>query len=547
MSVSAARRTLIGLALLAPAPALAQTGGAGGGLNLTAIALFTTVVIGTLYITYRAAKRTQSASDFYTAGGRITGFQNGLAIAGDFISAGAFLGLAGLVYGNGFDGLIYAVGYTTGLPIVVFLMAERLRALGRFTFTDVACTRLQEKPVRIFAASASLVVIAFYLIAQMVGGGQLIRLLLGLDYIYAQFIVGILMICYVLFGGMVATTWVQITKAVLFIIGGTVIALLVMAHFGFDYGALLRQAVSRHPRGESILTPQFLSRDPISAISLGLALMFGTAGLPHILMRFFTVPDARAARVSVFWASVWMNYFFALVFIIGFGALALVAKNPAYVNAAGGLIGGGNMAAIHLSHAVGGDLMLGFISAVAFATILAVVAGLTLAGATAVSHDLYASVFRRAGASDASEVRVSRYATVVLGIVAIGLGIAFQNQNVAYMVSLAFSIACSSTLPLLILVLYWPGLTTRGAVTGGCVGLGTALLFTILGRPVWVGVLGYATPIFPIDPPTIVTMPLAFLVCYVVSVMDRSPQARIDHQRSASIGRIATPVSVPAE
>lgn len=536
-------------ALILSSPAFAQAPAAPAPkLNLVAIGLFVLVVIGTLGITYWAARRTKSASDFYAAGGRITGFQNGLAIAGDFISAGAFLGLAGLVFGNGFDGLVYAVGYTTGLPIVVFLMAERLRALGRYTFTDVACTRLAETPIRIFAACASLVVIAFYLIAQMVGGGQLIRLLLGLDYIYAQLIVGVLMICYVLFGGMVATTWVQITKAVLFLIGGTAIALLVMAAFGFDYGALLRQSVSLHPKGDAVLAPQFLARDPVSALSLGLALMFGTAGLPHILMRFFTVPDARAARSSVFWASVWMNYFFALVFVIGFGAVALISKNPAYTTAAGGIIGGGNMAAIHLSHAVGGDLMLGFISAVAFATILAVVAGLTLAGASAVSHDLYASVFRRGKPNEQAEIRASKIATVALGILAVLLGIAFQTQNVAYMVSLAFSIACSSTLPLLILVLYWRGLTTRGAVIGGSVGLASALLFTILGQPVWVGVLGNARPIFSIDPPTIVTMPLAFLVCYVVSVMDKSPRAAIDRRRSgASAGGTALGSAQPAE
>ena len=514
---------------LAVSPVMAQAPvAATRPLNMTAIGLFLVVVAITLWITYWAAQRTKSASDFYTAGGRITGFQNGLAIAGDFISAGAFLGLAGLVFGNGFDGLVYAVGYTTGLPIVVFLMAERLRALGRYTFTDVACTRLKEGPVRIFAACASLVVIAFYLIAQMVGGGQLIRLLLGLDYIYAQLIVGALMICYVLFGGMVATTWVQIIKAVLFLIGGTLIAVLVMAAFGFDYGALLAKAVSLHPKGEATLAPQFLARDPVSALSLGLALMFGTAGLPHILMRFFTVPDAKAARTSVFWASVWMNYFFALVFVIGFGAVALVSKNPAYTTPAGGLIGGGNMAAIHLSQAVGGDLLLGFISAVAFATILAVVAGLTLAGASAVSHDLYASVFRRGQPNEAAEMRASKIATVGLGILAVLLGIAFQSQNVAYMVSLAFSIACSSTFPLLILVLYWRGLTTRGAVVGGSVGLASALLLTILGPPVWVGVLGNAAPIVPIDPPTIVTMPLAFLTCYLVSIFDRSRQGVLD-------------------
>jgi cation/acetate symporter len=515
-------------------------------INPTAIILFVAFVVVTLGITWWAAKRTKSTDDFYAAGGKITGFQNGLAISGDFISAGAFLGLSGLVFASGFDGLVFAVGYTTGLPIVVFLLAERLRNLGRYTFTDVLCYRLSEKPIRIFSACASLVIVAFYLIAQMVGAGQLIKLLFGLDYIYAEIIVGVLMISYVMFGGMVATTWVQIVKAVLFLTGGTAIAFLVMVQFGFDFGALLSKAVSVHPKGAAILTPQFLSRDPWSAISLGLALMFGTAGLPHILMRFFTVPDAKAARVSVFWATVWMNYFFSLVFIIGFGALALLAKDPTYLDAKGGLIGGGNMAAIHLANAVGGSAMLGFISAVAFSTILAVVAGLTLAGASAVSHDLYASVFRKGPADDKKEVRVSKIATVGLGVIAVLLGIAFQTQNVAYMVSLAFAVACSSTFPLLLLSIYWRGLTTRGAVIGGSVGLFSALALTVLGPPVWVKVLGFASPVFPIDPPTIVTMPLAFLACWLTSVLDRSRQAKSDRDRfgmqtAQAIGGTAVP------
>jgi cation/acetate symporter len=500
-------------------------------INPTAIILFAGFVLVSLGITYWAAKRTRSANDFYAAGGQITGFQNGLAIAGDFMSAGAFLGLSGLVYASGFDGLVYAVGYTTGLPIVVFLLAERLRNLGRFTFTDVLCFRLGEIPIRIFSACASLVVVAFYLIAQMVGAGQLIKLLFGLDYIYAEIIVGALMICYVMFGGMVATTWVQIVKAALLLAGGSAMAFLVMMRFGYDFGDLLAKAVSVHPQGSAILAPQFLARDPISGISLGLALMFGTAGLPHILMRFFTVPNARAARISVFWASVFMNYFFALVFIIGFGALALLAKNPAYLDAKGGLVGGGNMAAIHLAGAVGGSAMLGFISAVAFSTILAVVSGLTLAGASAVSHDLYASVLRRGPADDRREVQVSKIATLVLGVVAVLLGIAFQTQNVAYMVSLAFAVACSSTFPLLLLSIYWRGLTTRGAVIGGSAGLLSALALTILGPPVWVKILGFATPAFPIDPPTIVTMPLAFAACWLASVLDRSRQAARDRDR----------------
>ncbi len=495
---------------------------------MTAIVLFLGFVLITLGITYWAARRTRSTSDFYAAGGKITGFQNGLAIAGDFMSAGAFLGLSGLVFASGFDGLVYAVGYTTGLPIVVFLLATRLRNLGRYTFTDVVSFRLGQTPVRIFSACASLVVVLLYLIAQMVGAGQLIKLLFGLDYLYAEILVGGLMICYVMFGGMVATTWVQIVKAGLLLAGGTLLAFLVMSAFGFDFGALLAAAVKVHPKGEAILAPQFLAKDPISGISLGLALMFGTAGLPHILMRFFTVRDARTARTSVFWATLCMNFFFALVFIIGFGAIALVSGKPEFVEITGALRGGGNMAAIHLSQAVGGPALLGFISAVAFATILAVVAGLTLAGASAVSHDLYASVFRRSGADDAKEVMVSKAATLVLGVIAVLLGIVFQTQNVAYMVSLAFAVACSSTFPVLLLSLYWRGLTTAGAVVGGATGLAAAVVLTVIGPTVWVKILGHSAPLFSIDPPTILTMPLAFAVCWVVSVLDRSARATLD-------------------
>ncbi|WP_264048218.1 cation/acetate symporter ActP [Methylobacterium flocculans] len=526
----AARAALSAAALGLATPALAAAGG-NSGLNLTAIGLFLAFALLTLWITWKAAQRTKSTDDFYAAGGNITGFQNGLAIAGDAMSAGAFLGLTALVFSSGFDGLIYAIGYTTGMPIVVFLLAERLRKLGRYTFTDVVCSRLSERPIRIFAACASLVVVAFYLIAQMVGAGQLIQLLFGLDYLYAEFLVGVLMVCYVMFGGMVATTWVQIIKAGLLLAGATLIVVLVLAAYSFDFGALLAQATAVHPKGTAILAPQAAPKDPLSALSLGLALMLGTAGLPHILMRFFTVPDARAARVSVFWAATFMNYFYALVFVLGFGALVMTAGNPAYIDVGGALRGGGNMAAIHLSHAVGGNAMMGFISAVAFATILAVVSGLTLAGASAVSHDLYAGVIRRGRLDEKSEVRISRIATFVLGLVAIGLGIAFKGQNVAYMVSLAFAVACSSTFPVLLLALYWRGLTTAGAVAGGTVGLLSALGLTLVGPAVWVKVLGNPAPLFSMDPPTLVTLPLAFATCWLVSRLDRSAQAANDRER----------------
>ncbi|HET6518608.1 MAG TPA: cation acetate symporter, partial [Geminicoccaceae bacterium] len=500
-------------------------------VNVTAILMFFAFVLGTLGITYWSAMRTKSRSDFYTAGGNITGFQNGLAIAGDYMSAASFLGISALVFTSGYDGLIYSIGFLVGWPIITFLMAERLRNLGRFTFADVASYRLQQRPVRILAASGTLTVVAFYLIAQMVGAGQLIKLLFGLEYTYAVIIVGVLMIMYVTFGGMLATTWVQIIKAVLLLAGATFIAVMVMATFGFNIEALFARAVEVHANGAAILAPGSFVKDPISAISLGLALMFGTAGLPHILMRFFTVADAKEARKSVFWATSFIGYFYILTFIIGFGAIVLVGTNPQFLDAAGGLRGGNNMAAIHLAQAVGGDLLLGFISAVAFATILAVVAGLTLAGASAVSHDLYASVIRKGQVDDRAELRVSRIATLCLGVVAIILGIAFEKQNIAFMVGLAFAIAASANFPVLILSMYWRKLTTRGAVFGGFAGLVTAVLLTVLSDAIWVKVLGFEQAIFPYSAPALFSMAVAFITTWAVSVADHS-RAAAEEQRA---------------
>ena len=493
--------------------------------NWTAIGMFAAFVIGTLFITKWAAAKTKSAADFYTAGGGITGFQNGLAIAGDYMSAASFLGISALVFGSGFDGLIYSIGFLVGWPIIMFLIAERLRNLGKYTFVDVAAYRLGQTPIRTLAASSTLVVVAFYLIAQMVGAGQLIKLLFGLDYSTAVVIVGVLMVVYVTFGGMLATTWVQIIKAVLLLGGASFIAFMVMRHVGFSFDRMFTEAIAVHPKGEAIMGPGALVKDPISAISLGLALMFGTAGLPHILMRFFTVKDAKEARKSVFYATGFIGYFYILTFIIGFGAIILVGSNSVYLDDKGGLLGGNNMAAVHLAHAVGGEVMLGFISAVAFATILAVVAGLTLSGAAAVSHDLYASVFARGQVDDKKELKVSRIATLCLGVVAILLGIVFEKQNVAFMVGLAFAVAASTNFPILILSMFWKGLTTRGAVIGGGMGLATAVTLTVLGPAVWVKVFGYDTPIFPYDAPGLFSMSAAFLGCWLFSVTDRSAQA----------------------
>ena len=496
--------------------------------NWTAIAMFAAFVLMTLFITKWAAKRTRSASDFYTAGGGITGFQNGLAIAGDFMSAASFLGISAAVFLDGFDGLIYAIGFLVGWPVLTFLMAERLRNLGRFTFADVAAYRFAQKPVRLFAASGTLVVVLFYLIAQMVGAGQLIKLLFGLDYWIAVVLVGILMMVYVLFGGMTATTWVQIIKAVMLLAGTTFMAFTVLSMFNFSPEQLFAKAVEVHAKGDAIMGPGTFIKDPISGISFGMALMFGTAGLPHILMRFFTVPSAKEARKSVLWATTWIGYFYVLVFIIGFGAIVLVGTNPAFKDAAGKLLGGNNMAAVHLAKAVGGDVFLGFISAVAFATILAVVAGLTLSGASAVSHDLYATVIKKGQAAPGSELRISKITTIGLGIVAVLLGIVFQSVNVAFMVSLAFAIAASANFPVLFMSVLWKGCTTRGATVGGFLGLITAVGLTVVSKSVWVDVFHNKAAIFPYTSPALFSMIVGFVGVWLFSVTDNGPRAAID-------------------
>ncbi|MCC7582172.1 cation/acetate symporter ActP [Serratia sp. Lou2A] len=529
-------KRLLSAAALLLLPGLAWADAIGGEvqrqpLNIQAIVMFILFVGATLYITYWASKRTRSRQDYYTAGGRITSLQNGLAIAGDFMSAASFLGISALVYTSGYDGLIYSIGFLIGWPIILFLIAERLRNLGRYTFADVASYRLQQKPIRTLSACGSLVVVALYLIAQMVGAGKLIQLLFGLNYHVAVILVGILMVLYVLFGGMLATTWVQIIKAVLLLAGASFMALMVMKSVNFDFNTLFAEAVKVHPKGIAIMSPGGLVSDPISALSLGLALMFGTAGLPHILMRFFTVSDAKEARKSVFYATGFIGYFYILTFIIGFGAILLVSANPAFKDATGALLGGTNMAAVHLANAVGGNFFLGFISAVAFATILAVVAGLTLAGASAVSHDLYASVMKNGKATERDELKVSKITVVVLGLVAIALGILFEKQNIAFMVGLAFSIAASCNFPIIILSMYWSRLTTRGAMIGGWLGLLTAVILMILGPTIWVQILGHEKPIYPYEYPALFSMIVAFVGTWLFSITDSSLAGQQERER----------------
>ena len=545
-----AGKLLVGLTLAAAAGIVLAAGADLGqaekqAVNWTAIGMFGAFVAFTLWITKWAAAKTKSAADFYTGGGGITGFQNGLAIAGDYMSAASFLGISAAVMASGFDGLIFSIGFLVGWPVVTFLLAERLRNLGKFTFADVAAFRFQQTPVRMFAASGTLVVVAFYLIAQMVGAGQLIKLLFGLEYWIAVVIVGGLMMVYVLFGGMTATTWVQIIKAIMLLGGATFMAVMVMAQFGFSPEAMFAKAVEiktgiaasagKSPdeaaaAGFSIMGPGGFVKDPISAISFGMALMFGTAGLPHILMRFFTVPNAKEARKSVLWATTWIGYFYILTFIIGFGAITFVLTNPQFLDAKGGLLGGNNMAAIHLANAVGGNVFLGFISAVAFATILAVVAGLTLSGASAVSHDLYATVIKGGKADAKAELRVSKITTVCLGVIAVLLGIAFEKQNIAFMVSLAFAIAASANFPVLLMSVLWKGCTTKGAVIGGFLGLVSSVALTIVSPAVWEATLGNpkGSAWFPYASPALFSMTIGFVGIWLFSVLDGSKRAQVD-------------------
>ena len=483
-------------------------------MNVTVIVLFLAIVLLTLVITYFAAKRTQTTGDFYTAGGELTGWQNGIAIAGDYLSAASFLGIAGSIALFGFDGFFYSIGFLIAYLVVLFLVAEPLRNLGKYTLADMINSRFDAKKVRGAAALSTITIVTFYMIAQLVGAGALIQLLFGIDYWIAVLIVGVMMTVYVLFGGMIATSWVQITKAILLMAGMVIISFLVLLKFNFNLSTMFTEVKTVTSHGADYLKPGLQYTQPLGTISLMLALVLGTSGLPHILMRFFTVNNAKTARSSVITATWTIGIFYVLTLFLGFGAAAFVgdekilAANP-----------GGNMAAPLLAQALGGDILFAFISAVAFATILAVVAGLVLSGASAFAHDLYGQIIKKGKASDKQQMLAARYASLAVSVFAILLALFAQSLNVAFLVSLAFCIAASANLPVILYTVYWKRFNTAGAVTAMLTGLFSALILVSLSPSVFSPIEGAALfvgdPIFPLDNPALISVPLGFLGGYI--------------------------------
>ena len=464
--------------------------------------VFSGIIVVTMFITWRASKRVKSTTDFYAAGNSISGLQNGWAIAGDYLSAASFLGIAGLISLYGYDGFMYSVGFLMGYIAVLLVIAEPCRNIGKYTLGDILAFRNNPKSARIIAAISTITVSIFYLTAQMVGGGVLVKTLIGIDYEVSVIAVGTLMLAYVVFGGMVATTYVQIVKAILLVIASLVLVTLVWMPYGFSLPAFL-QAVVDNPNvqaqvakllgmaastmspqelGQRFLEPGLFLKDPIDQISLGMALVFGTAGLPHILMRFFTVPNAQEARKSVVWAMGIIGGFYVLTLFLGFGAAMHVGSDVI-----GGIDKGGNMAAPLLAQYLGGgqnsllgNFMLAFVAAVAFATIVAVVAGLVLASASAIAHDLYVNVIKNGNASQAQQMKAAKIASIGVGIVAIFIGILAKGQNVAHLVGMAFAVAASSNLPAIFLTLYWRKCNTTGVVMGMLIGAGSAILLVLV-------------------------------------------------------------------
>ena len=498
-------------------------------VNVEALVIFAIVVGITLAITYWASKRTSTTTSFWAAGRAITGPQNGFAIAGDYMSAASFLGIAGLIFLYGFDGFLYSVGFLVAFLTVLFLLAERMRNAGKFTIADVLAFRLRQRPARMAAALGTLAVASFYLIAQMVGAGALIEALVDIDYNLAILLTGIFMLTYVIFGGMIATTWVQIIKAVLLMAGATVMTLFVLEKVGWNPVEIFNRAEAQSPEGEDYLKPGLFLTSPIDTVSLGLALVLGTAGLPHILMRFFTVPDAKAARSSVMWAVVLIGAFYIMTTALGFGARAFLGEEG--VEAAGT---GANLAAPNLAQFLGGgegtfggDLFLAVIAAVAFATILAVVAGLVISASGAVAHDLWTNVVKKGQDTESSEVNVARIAAAGIGAFAILIAIVGgKDLNVSFMVGLAFAVAASANFPALLLALSWRRFNTTGAVAGVVTGTLSSVLLVIISPTVWTGpdddkgLFSW----YDLSNPGIISIPLGFLACYLGTVLSSNRQ-----------------------
>lgn len=498
-------------------------------MNLIVVILFLAIVSLTLVITYFAAKRTQSTGDFYTAGGGLTGWQNGLAIAGDYLSAASFLGIAGAIALYGFDGFFYSIGFLIAYLVVMFLVAEPLRNLGKYTLADMINSRFDAKKVRAVAAISTITIVIFYMIAQLVGAGALIQLLFGIDYWIAVLIVGVMMTIYVLFGGMTATSWVQIIKAVLLMLGTLIIAFLVLMKFNFNIFQMFSEVKTVTSHGDAYLQPGLQYTVPLDTISLMLALVLGTAGLPHILMRFFTVKDAKTARSSVVTATWVVGIFYILTIFLGFGAAAFVGEsNIIQANPAG------NMAAPLLADALGGDLLMSFVAAVAFATILAVVAGLVLSGASAFAHDIYGQIIKKGKASDRQQMLAAKWASLGVSVFSILLSLFAQSLNVAFLVSLAFCVAASANLPVILYTIYWKRFNTTGAVTAMLSGLLTAIIlvsmspnvFALDGSAIFVG-----EPLFPLTNPALISVPVGFLGGFLGTILTKE----LDSARYAEV------------
>lgn len=501
-------------------------------MDVISIVIFIGVIGLTLWITYWASKRTTTASDFYTAGGGLTGWQNGMAIAGDYLSAASFLGIAGAISLNGFDGFYYSVGWLTAYLVVLFLVAEPLRNLGKYTMADMIGARFSAPKVRGAAALNTVTIVMFYMIAQLVGAGALIKLLLGIDYWIAVLIVGVMMSIYVLFGGMTATSWVQIVKAILLMAGTIVISFLVLMKFNFNFVDMFAEMTTATEHGEAYLHSGVAYKNPFDLISMLIALILGTAGLPHILMRFFTVKDAKTARSSVIYAVWIIGIFYVMTIFLGFGAAKFVGKEAIVAENAAG-----NMAAPMLAGVLGGNALESFVAAVAFATILAVVAGLVLSGASAIAHDLYGQIIKKGQLTEKQQVSAARWAALGVSVFSIILALGSGKLNVAFLVSLAFCVAASANVPTILLTIYWKRFNTAGAVASMLTGLIVSLALVAVSPNVINPVEGKAffvgDPLFPFQNPALFSVPAGFLAAYLGTVL--SKPSRKDEEKYAEV------------